>query len=91
MKLTTATYDGDSHSMSDFTSLNFRSSRTDWADSNSNDGTTGSGYSWSENENNRHSYSDVTTTDRLVGAFGSSKLKGVRNRFVDTLERFWYF
>ena len=47
MKLTTVTYAGDGHSMSDFTSLNFSSSRTDWADTNGSDAM----YVW---ENCRH-------------------------------------
>jgi len=72
MKLTTVTYAGDSHSMSDFTSLNFSSSDSEWADTNSSDGVTGDGNSSSKSTNNRHSHSDVTTTDRLVGSFGSS-------------------
>ena len=71
MKLTTVTYAGDGHSMSDFTSENFSSSDSEWADTNVSDGSTGAGNSSSQSHNNRHSHSDVTTTDRLVGVFGS--------------------
>ena len=72
MVLTSINYDADSHNISDFTWDNFSSSRTDWSDTNGSDGTTGSGYSWSENDDKQHSHSSVTTVDHLTGSFDSS-------------------
>lgn len=72
MVLTSTSNEADSHNISSFTSENFSSSRTDWTDSNGSDGYTGNGYSWWENENNQHSYSNVTSTDRLTGFHDSS-------------------